>query len=389
MTVTQDRIYVLDPGKTLGALHFLSFKEWTIQEFPGSRELLEELRKERGEIVSTVILLDGDEGSGISPDLLFAGLAAIESKVPPIAISVVSSRERGRTWKAAGAASFLLRPVEPLDLRDEIDGWFRAWHLLCRGIHREESLRKFFAMYAHDLKNPLAAVAGYCELALGNEELPAELRDDLIKVIRNVELLNSMARGLIELVRGPDALRIVAREVSLSDVVRGAVDMLRLRAAAKKIELRIQMDEQGTVRLDPSRMIEALANLLDNAIKFSPTMSLVDIHTVLDPESIEITIDDEGPGIAPTDRERIFERFTPATARLPEGNLGLGLSIARDIVGLHGGAIRAEPRSPRGTRIAIRLPRGIRDGVDGEEEAFGPIAGQKPDPGPFDGGGSA
>src|SRR5262249_43157608 len=122
------------------------------------------------------------------------------------------------------------------------------------------------------------------------------------------------------------------------------------------VTIRVRSDEKTSLQLDPSRMIEALANILDNAIRFSPAGASVDVTVQLNPSDAVVLVDDEGPGIAPANRDKVFERFTSASSALP-GNLGLGLSIAREIVALHGGEIWAEERTPRGTRIAIRLPR--------------------------------
>jgi signal transduction histidine kinase len=355
--MSQARIVFMDPRESLKAWRDgLSASGTTVEVVPGMDQLLGSTDA-GADPVPLVVVLDGEAGSGLEPDQLkrFGELAV---KAPPVVIALVPDRPRGRAWVEAGASAFIERTSDPADLAALIAGWLRLSSLLLRSVLREEVLRKFFAMYAHDLKNPLSAIAGYCELAIANPQLPADTREDLSKMGRSIELLNAMAQGLLEMVRGTGALLISPRETRLASVVKEAVEMLRLRAGAKGIAIWVRADDPSVVvRIDPARMIEALANVLDNAIRFSPDRSSIEVSISADPKDAWVTIDDEGPGILPQNRERIFDRFTRAAASSPQGNLGLGLSIARDIVELHRGAIRAEPHTPRGTRIAIRIPR--------------------------------
>ncbi len=355
--MNQARIVFLDPRGGLEAWKgVLTGPESSPETLDRIESLLE--RGDGGaEPLPLAVVLDGDGGSGLEPGDL-KRLGELTSKVPPVVIALVTDRDRGRAWVGAGASAFLERSSDPTDLRALVEGWSRLSSLLLRSVLREEVLRKFFAMYAHDLKNPLSAIAGYCELAISNPQLPGEIREDLSKMARSIELLNAMAQGLLEMVRGTGALLISPRETRLAAVVKEAVEMLRLRAGAKGIAIWVRADDPSVmVHIDPARMIEALANVLDNAIRFSPDRSSIELSISADARDAWLTVDDEGPGIHPQNRERVFDRFTRAAASSPQGNLGLGLSIARDIIELHRGSIRAEARSPRGTRIAIRIPR--------------------------------
>ena len=223
-------------------------------------------------------------------------------------------------------------------------------------------------MYAHDLKNPLAAIGGYCEIAQAHPLLPEEAREDLTRVHRQIELLNTMSQGLLEMVRGPDPFRITPKLAHLAPVVKEAVEMLRLRAGSRGISFCLKAEDRlPAVRIDTPRIIEALANVLDNAITFSPDRATIWVVIASKDGTVEVSVEDEGPGIPLSSKDIIFERFTPAAALVPQGNLGLGLSIARDIVEQHDGTIRAEPRSPKGTRITISIPQaGTSQGPKGE-----------------------
>jgi signal transduction histidine kinase len=356
--VSQERIVLLDPLGNLG--HFreaLARPGLPVDVLSRWEDVLTLGRDEECGSSSLVVILDGDGESGLDPGLsVRIGEAAPE--LPPIVLSVVRDRARGRVWTLAGAGSFLERPVDLEELRSEVDRWLRFSDRLKKSGKRVEELRSFFAMFAHDLKNPLNAISGYCELVMAHPQLPREVAEDLEKVRRNLDLLSTMAQGLLEMVRGNARLRISPRETELSFVVREAVEMMRVRALARGIVIQVRVEGAGAlVRIDPPRIIEALANVLDNAIKFSPERSLIQVGVSGEAAEMVITIDDEGSGIPAGEREQIFERFGRPKSHGALGGLGLGLSIARDIVTLHQGSIWAEARSPRGTRIAIRLPK--------------------------------
>jgi len=358
--VSRARIILLDPREALNDLreslstsHPSDLSEYTFEVLKQGELLKETIQGLKVDPPTLAILVDGDPESGLSPSLIRS--SATED--PVLWIAVVGDPRQGRYWMGMGAHSFFQRPVNPEELRIHLKSWLPLVDQARRSLLREEALRRFFAMYAHDLKNPLGAISGYCELALEHPQLPPETRQDLKKVCRNIELLNAMAFGLLDMVRGTDTLQITMQDVHMSDVVRQAVEMLKLRAESRGIEIRVDCREPfRAIRIDPSRMIEALANVIDNAIRFSPLNSTIQVTVSEEPGGLAVTIDDNGPGIPADERERIFEKFTQGASHNLKGELGLGLYIARDIVERHRGTIRAEGLDSRGTRIAIRLP---------------------------------
>jgi len=379
--VSLERIVILDPLEKLRYLKdSLTSPGMTVEVLDRYEELLELSRQLQPSLSSMVIVLDGDAPSGLEPELAVR-VAEIAPELPPVALAVVGDPERGRAWTSAGAGSFLLRPVDPEDLQREVKRWLRFSDRLRSANRQLEALRKFFAMFAHDLKNPLSAISGYCELASGRADLPGDVRDDLEKVRRNIDLLSTMSQGLLEMARGNARLGLSPREADLARVVKEAVEMMSVRAYARKIAILVRPPgPKVLVRIDPPRIIEALANVLDNAIKFSPEHSMIEVIVSISDRGPDepvnealITIDDEGPGVPLAEREKIFNRF-PAPGQ--QGGLGLGLSIARQIFELHGGSIQVEGRSPGGTRMAIRLPL---SGSMPEVSATPEVAGMVPD----------
>ena len=110
---------------------------------------------------------------------------------------------------------------------------------------------------------------------------------------------------------------------------------------------------------DPERVHQVVANLLENALRFTPQGGTVEVHARRNPDGVTIEVLDQGPGIPETDQARVFDRFErldPARAT-QNGGAGLGLAIARWIVDLHGGEIHPETREPRGCRMVFTLPR--------------------------------
>ncbi len=304
----------------------------------------------------TLLLADGDPAGGLEPALATRA-AELGSELPLLLVALVPDRACGAEWVKAGAAGFIERPFSPEELRSEADRWLRLLDRFSRSERRMGALRKFFAMFAHDLKNPLNAIQGYCDLVLNQADLAAEPRDSLQRIRRNIDILELMAQGVLAVVRGVALWRIQPIDVELGPVIADAVEMLRVPALARRVTIRQTME--GTppvVRVEPPRLIEAIANILDNAVRFSPEGGTIDVGISTRDHEVLVTIDDEGPGIPARDRSEIFVDIGHIRVSRGGSGLGLGLSIAREIVELHRGAIWADAGARGGARIAIRLP---------------------------------
>jgi signal transduction histidine kinase len=136
-----------------------------------------------------------------------------------------------------------------------------------------------------------------------------------------------------------------------------AVREQRLQQSA--VDVAVQVDPADlTADGDPERVHQVVANLLENAVRFTPRGGTVEVRARRNPQGVTIEVLDEGPGIPDSERTRVFERFYRADAARSsrEGGAGLGLAIARWIVDLHGGEIHPEPRDPCGCRMVVTLP---------------------------------
>jgi two-component system sensor histidine kinase BaeS len=153
-------------------------------------------------------------------------------------------------------------------------------------------------------------------------------------------------------------VRLAPAPVDLSRELCGWIDQARPLAEQKRIILRCETPETAALDADPVILGRAIANLLANAIRFTPFGGDILIRLITAEDILAIEVCDSGPGIPPADRERVFGRFVQLDpARSRHSGFGLGLPIARWAVALHGGTLTLESNQPTGCRACIRLPR--------------------------------
>jgi signal transduction histidine kinase len=220
---------------------------------------------------------------------------------------------------------------------------------------------EFLASVSHEIRTPLSAVLGWVRI-LESKKVPPEQTEHAIAAIgRNAAALARMIDDLLDSSRILNGvIRLALRPVDLAAVVQGALDAVRPMAATKNVDLAFD-DVPGsrTVSGDAERLQQVISNLLANAIKFTPEGGRVDVVIESATEHIEVRVVDTGQGISPDLLPHVFERFrqaADATTRRHTG-LGLGLSIARHLVELHGGTVQAaSPGVGQGATFTVRLP---------------------------------
>jgi len=221
-----------------------------------------------------------------------------------------------------------------------------------------EQLKRFTADVSHELRTPLTSIRSVGEVAM---RTPADLktcRDTIGSMLEDVDRLTHLVDSLLVLSRADASpLRLDRSTVNLSEFVREAASDLAVLAEEKKQQVHIDADEKAAASADHMILRHAVLNLLDNAIKYGPEGGSVRI-TVRGGERATISIRDEGPGIAATDHERIFDRFYRLDkARSRElGGVGLGLSIAKWAVEAHGGRIEVQSEPGQGSTFTIVIP---------------------------------
>jgi PAS domain S-box-containing protein len=219
---------------------------------------------------------------------------------------------------------------------------------------------EFLATLSHELRTPLSAILAWTSL-LRIGKLDAATSSRALETIeRNTKLQAQLIEDLLDVSRIiTGKLRLQPRPVQLAASVEGALDAVRPTAEAKGVALGCTTEDVGAVSGDPDRLQQVLWNLLSNAVKFTPAGGRVDVHLRQVGPSVEITVSDTGEGISPEFLPYVFDRFrqVDSTAGRAHGGLGLGLAIARHLVELHGGSIRAHSAGVgHGATFTVRLP---------------------------------
>jgi signal transduction histidine kinase len=240
--------------------------------------------------------------------------------------------------------------------QDEVGSLARSFNTMAARLEQvERQRRELVANVSHELRTPIAALRARLEnLADGIEVL-----DDgaVASMLGGVERLSRLVDQLLELSLFESGAIVIDRQrFDLSEVVKSAVD--EVQPVRTDVQIIAEVADGLTGTADPPRIHEVLTNLLSNAARHSPEGGTIMVRGAVGPGCVQIEVCDEGIGVPPEDVERIFERFyrVDAARRSEAGGAGLGLAIARSIVELHGGAIRAEPRAPSGCRIVLQLP---------------------------------
>jgi signal transduction histidine kinase len=222
---------------------------------------------------------------------------------------------------------------------------------------------EFVASVSHELRTPLTSIRGYLELVRDGEAGPLtdEQQEFLGVVDRNADRLLRVVSDLL-FVAQVDAgkLAVELEPLDLAELARETADVARPAAEAKGVELRLETAPVPPLDGDRARLGQLLDNLVSNAVKFTPSGGRVVVRTAGLDDGALLAVEDTGIGVAPADRDRLFERFyrtRAATEQAIQGT-GLGLSIARAIVDAHGGTIGVESESGRGSTFRVVLPLG-------------------------------
>ncbi|HWL64152.1 MAG TPA: ATP-binding protein [Steroidobacteraceae bacterium] len=219
---------------------------------------------------------------------------------------------------------------------------------------------EFLATLSHELRTPLNAVQGWTQLLLRGPST-AQQQEALVVIERNVRAQARIISDLLDMSRivsGKVALEVQA--LQLHQVIQAAVDTVRQTAEARNIRINTLLDTSiGFVRGDPNRLQQALWNLLTNAVKFTPSGGRVQVVLERVNSHVEISVEDTGIGIRQDFLPYIFDRFRQADSSTTRnyGGLGLGLSIVKNLIELHGGTVRVKSRGEnQGTTFIVALP---------------------------------
>jgi heavy metal sensor kinase len=253
---------------------------------------------------------------------------------------------------------------ERLDLSlpdDEVGRLARTFdEMLARLDHAFRQQRQFTADASHELRTPLTAIKGQVEVALTKGRSVDAYQDVLRSVNDEADRLIRLVGSLLTLARADAGQIALAREpVDLGELIASAVEQVRLLAQERGLALTVTAGPSVTLQADQDLLLQLLLNLLDNAIKYTPSGGRVSIGWRADGGNVELRVSDSGPGIAREDLSRVFDRFYRAdkARSRAEGGSGLGLSISKWIVEAHGGTITVESTPGQGATFTVTLPR--------------------------------
>ena len=242
--------------------------------------------------------------------------------------------------------------------------------LYARTLESEQSARRateareeLMAVVSHDLKTPLATISMTTGLLLdqlaASPDQPGDLRRSIERIQRSADRMGRLIRDLLDLARLDEGrLTIDPRPQEVAGLMSDVVELLRNEVAAKSLHL-----EQGVApgaeraRCDRERILQVLANLVGNAIKFTPERGEMALRSERQGPEVIVSVHDSGPGIPEDQQARIFDRYWQARETAQLGT-GLGLSIAKGLVELHGGRIWVQSRIGQGTTVSFSLPAG-------------------------------
>jgi two-component system, OmpR family, phosphate regulon sensor histidine kinase PhoR len=237
-------------------------------------------------------------------------------------------------------------------------------HDITRQKRLEEIRKQFVANVSHELKTPLSVIKGYAQTLVDDHvSMAPEDRETFIRtVLRHTDRLIEIVEDLLTLSRleatgaSPELSRI-----DLAEIVRNAAEDFGPRYAKTGHVLHVSTGEQEIVgEADPLKLSQALSNLLENSQKHTPrgTFVTLEFRRRDAPDRFEVSVSDNGPGIPAADLPHIFERFyrVEKGRSREKGGSGLGLSIVKHIVQLHGGSVWAESEPGKSTRISFSIP---------------------------------
>jgi heavy metal sensor kinase len=222
-----------------------------------------------------------------------------------------------------------------------------------------DQLRRFTADASHELRTPLALVRSIGEAAVAEHRTVSEYEEAIGSMLEEVDRMTNLVNTLLRLSYGDaGTIRLTRQSTDLGRLVREVASSLGILAEERNQKLTLDVTEPVSVLADRLVLREAVTNVLDNAIKYSCAGSTIVIHVQCVGDRALVAIADEGPGIPPEHRDRIFHRFfrvDEARSR-DRGGAGLGLAIAKWAVDIHGGQITVQERPGGGSEFRIVLP---------------------------------
>ena len=238
----------------------------------------------------------------------------------------------------------------------------RVLHEMLQARDEQISARdQFLSHVSHELRSPLSVVHQFASLLIDGigGPLTTDQQDLMAVLMRNTGQLKVMIDDLLEVTRPESGrLRIECRALEICELLTETAAAYRPRAVLRHVHLAIECSDLPTVLADAERLREVLANLLDNALKFTPDGGRITVEATQQADMVHVTVRDTGCGIRPEDEDRIFQQFVQVERdnEASRDGLGLGLYICRDLVERQGGVIWVASKFGSGTAVTFTIP---------------------------------
>jgi signal transduction histidine kinase len=219
------------------------------------------------------------------------------------------------------------------------------------------------SLMSHELRTPLTSINGFAELLTADEHIPAQAREFVSIIANESQRMSRMINTFLSVtqLQRKDKQEVLKIPLRLDEVVRETINSLQPVAKKKRIRLIEQPAHRiPPVAADKSLITQAVKNLLNNAIKYSPERTTVTVSTALEAESVRVCVEDRGFGIPAESKERVWDKFYRVVREgqeKDEESTGLGLSFVREVVEQHGGRVDLDSEEGRGSKFSFTLPR--------------------------------
>ncbi|MBB6177380.1 signal transduction histidine kinase [Anoxybacillus tengchongensis] len=247
-----------------------------------------------------------------------------------------------------------------VETEDEIGQLAKAFNQMAHALAKEDERKKeFLANVSHELRTPLSYVKGYSEALLDGVVKEEAQQKKYMKLIhREASRMQRLVRDLLDLAQLEGTYPLERTPFSIAQLIEETMEKYEPIMQEKHIHLLFDLDHDLIVDGDPDRIEQVLQNLLDNALRYTPSGGTISLRATNKHPMCELVITDSGQGMSKEDMERLGERFFRAdrSRSREHGGTGLGIAIVKQIVKLHGGSIRFESEQGKGTTVYVELP---------------------------------